>query len=77
MSVTTLYDTSPNGKKVKLDTHYVPPTTFWPENYPDNINTHNIARFEPQEIEQPIEIAFNEDMGNKLRVTRICLIYLL
>merc|ERR1712212_537867 len=47
---------------MKMDTHKVPPTTFVPENYPANPNTHHISRYQPQDIEQPTVLAYNEDV---------------
>jgi len=60
MKITTMYDTSPalEGKTVELDSHKTPPTLEKPVGYPDDPNTHHIANFYPQDIEQPVEIAF-------------------
>jgi len=60
MTVTTLYDVSPamEGNRVKLDRHKVPPTLTDPEGYPQDKNTHHISNYYPQDVEQPVEIAF-------------------
>ena len=34
-----------------------------PVGYPDDPNTHHIANFYPQDIEQPVEIAFYDKNG--------------
>ena len=65
MTVTTLYDVSPamEGNRVKLDRHKVPPTLTPPAGYPADKNTHHISNYYPQDVEQPVEIAFYDKNG--------------